>query len=137
MFTLNQAGNGITLKWINTLLDTHFGGNVLIDGYLYGSNWVNNSNGNWACIDWETGNNQWEAHMNNKGAIIAADSMLYCYDEKKGQLALVRPDPARFEMVSSIRIEDGTGPHWAHPVIHNGVLYVRHGDKLIAYRLRK
>lgn len=137
MFTLNEAGNSITLKWTNTLLDTHFGGNVLIDGYLYGSNWINNSNGNWACIDWETGSNRWEAQMNNKGAIIAADSMLYCYDEKKGQLALVRSDPAKFNLVSSIRIEDGTGPHWAHPVIHNGMIYVRHGDKLIAYLLRK
>jgi hypothetical protein len=32
MFTLNKKGNGITLKWTNTLLDTHFGGNVLING---------------------------------------------------------------------------------------------------------
>jgi outer membrane protein assembly factor BamB len=133
MFTLNEAGTGVTLKWTNDLLDTHFGGNVLLDGYLYGSNWLNNSSGNWACIDWDTGHNQWEAPMNNKGSIISADGMLYCYDEKKGQLALVKPDPAKFEIVSSFRVQDGTGPHWAHPVIHKGVLYVRHGDRLVAY----
>ena len=137
MFRLNEAGNGITLKWTNTLLDTHFGGNVLIDGHLYGSTWINNGNGNWACIDWQTGSDRWEAPMNNKGSIIAADSMLYLYDEKRGDLALVRPDPSRLDIVSSFRVTDGNGPHWSHPVIHDGRLYVRHGDKLIAYRVRK
>lgn len=136
MFTMNEAGNGISLKWINSLLDTHFGGNVLMDGYLYGSNWLNNSSGNWACIDWETGTDQWEAPMNNKGSIISAGGMLYLYDEKKGQVALVRPDSKKFDMVSSFRIQDGSGPHWAHPVIHNGIMYVRHGDKLISYQLK-
>ncbi len=137
MFTLNEAGNEISLKWTNTLLDTHFGGNVLLDGYLYGSTWLNNSSGNWACIDWETGTNRWEAPMNNKGSIISADGLLYCYDEKKGQLALVQPNPEKFDMISFFRVEDGNGPHWSHPVIQNGILYVRHGNKLIAYKLKK
>ncbi len=136
MFSLNESGTAVSLKWTNDLLDTHFGGNVLVEGNLYGSTWLNNSNGNWACIDWATGENRWEATMNNKGSIISADGMLYCYDEKKGQLALVRADPQKFDIVSSFRITEGSGPHWAHPVICGGILYVRHGDKLMAFNVK-
>ncbi len=135
MLTLNEAGTEVRLKWTNDLLDTHFGGNVLVDGFLYGSTWLSNSSGNWACIEWETGMNRWEGKMTNKGSIIYADGMLYCYEEKRGQLALVRPDPDKFDIVSSFYIDEGTGPHWSHPVIAKGILYVRHGDRLMAYNL--
>jgi len=30
----------------------------------------------------------------------------------------------------------GTGNHWAHPVINNGVLYFRHGDALMACQIK-
>ncbi len=135
MLALNEAGTAVSLKWINADFDTHFGGNVLIDGYVYGSNWLNNSSGNWMCVDWETGQTQWEAPMNNKGSIISVDGMLYCYDEKRGQIGLVRPGPEKFDLISSFTVFEGKGPHWAHPVIQNGILYVRHGAHLMAYNL--
>jgi len=135
MFKMNKRGTSVELKWINELLDTHHGGNVLIDGYLYGSTWINNSKGNWACVDWKTGTDQWEAEMNTKGSIIAADGMLYCYDERKGKMALVPIDHENFEIVSSFEIEEGAGAHWAHPVIHERILYIRHGEVLMAYNI--
>jgi hypothetical protein len=69
----------------------------------------------------------------NKGSIIAAEGMLYCYEEKKGNVGLVNPTPAKFDLVSSFKVNLGDGPHWAHPVIHDKVLYIRHGDALLAY----
>jgi outer membrane protein assembly factor BamB len=35
--------------------------------------------------------------------------------------------------VSSFRIKKGSGEHWAHPVIKDGRLYIRHGDALMVY----
>jgi len=29
----------------------------------------------------------------------------------------------------------GSEQHWAHPVINKGILYVRHGNVLIAYKI--
>jgi outer membrane protein assembly factor BamB len=58
---------------------------------------------------------------------------LYCYDEKRGNFGLVKADPAKFEIISSFKIPLGKGAHWAHPVIHNKILYVRHGNALMAY----
>ncbi len=45
--------------------------------------------------------------------------------------------PEKFEIVSSFEITMGEKEHWAHPVICGGVLYMRHGDVLMAYNVKK
>jgi outer membrane protein assembly factor BamB len=123
--------------WTDSILDCHHGGVVLVDGYIYGANWVNNGNGNWCCIDWKTGKKLYEEKWFNKGSIISSDGMLYCMEEKTGNLALVKPNPQKFEVVSSFKVPLGKGPFWAHPVIKNGILYVRHGDALMAFKIQQ
>ncbi|MFC2103906.1 PQQ-binding-like beta-propeller repeat protein [Bacteroidota bacterium] len=135
MFKISPDASAIELMWTDTTLDTHHGGVVHLDGYIYGSNWKNNREGNWCCIDWKTGKKQYETEWETKGSIIYADGMLYCYDEKSGNLALVKATPEEFKIVSSFKIPLGNGPYWSHPVIHNGILYVRHGKALMAYSI--
>ena len=67
--------------------------------------------------------------------MIYADGMLYCYSEK-GELVLVKADPAGFEVVSKTKVALGSEQHWAHTMIHDGVLYLRHGKALIAYKVK-
>lgn len=69
------------------------------------------------------------------GVVIYADGMLYCYS-MQGELALVEADPAGFKVVSKTKVLLGSEQHWAHPVIYDGVLYVRHGKALIAYKVK-
>jgi outer membrane protein assembly factor BamB len=136
-FKLSDDATKLNLVWSDSTLDTHHGGVVLVDDYIYGSNWLNNSQGNWVCLDWKTGKVMYEKEWFNKGSIISANGMLYCYEEKRGNLALVKSTPKDFEVISSFRIRKGRGPHWAHPVISNKILYVRHGDVLMAYDIKK
>ncbi|MDR2038922.1 MAG: PQQ-binding-like beta-propeller repeat protein [Bacteroidales bacterium] len=139
MLQLNSDMTNATLSWKTDALDTHHGGYVLVDGIIYGSNWINNNSGNWVAVDWNTGEtkseNEWGSGK-GKGSIIAADNMLYCYDERRGTVGLVNPDPEKFDVVSEFRITKGEGPHWAHPVINDGVLYMRHGTALMAYKIK-
>jgi hypothetical protein len=79
----------------------------------------------------------YETDWINKGEIIAADGMLYCYEEKTGNIALVRPTPEKFDIVSSFKVPLGSGVHWSHPVINNGILYIRHMDALMAYNIKQ
>ena len=138
MLELNDDLTEATLAWKNNDLDTHHGHYVMIDNVIYGSNWINNSQGNWCAVDWNTGEtiyeNQWDDK--GKGSIVAADGMLYCYDERRGSVGLVKPNPEKFDVVSEFIIKKGEGPHWAHPVINNGVLYIRHGSVLMAYEVK-
>ena len=139
MLQLADDLKSVSVVWRTDVLDTHHGGYVEGNGTIYGSNWINNNQGNWCAIDWNTGAAGYETAWQGgkgKGSIIAADGMLYCYDERRGAVALVRPNPAKFDIVSEFRITKGVGPHWAHPVIVNGVLYIRHGFALMAYKVR-
>jgi outer membrane protein assembly factor BamB len=52
-------------------------------------------------------------------------------------VGLLRATPEKFDLVSSVQVTQGSaGPFWAHPVIHNGVLYIRHTDALMAYNIK-
>jgi outer membrane protein assembly factor BamB len=137
MIKIGADGKSATTVWTDQVLDDHHGGVVLINGYIYGSNWLNNSNGNWCCIDWKTGKKMWETPWNNKGSIIAAEGLLYIYDEKFGNVALVRPNPEKLDIISTFKVTLGkTGPFWAHPVINKGILYIRHTNALMAYDIK-
>ena len=136
---LNDDLTSVTQVWKTTDMDTHHGGYVLVDGVIYGTNWINNNNGNWLAVDWNTGqtlyNTAWSGGK-GKGSIIYADGMLYCYDERRGFIGMVKPDGKEFKTVSEFRMDKGDGPYWAHLVIHDGILYARHGSALIAYKIK-
>jgi len=138
MLKLNDDATAVSQLWLNRDLDPHHGGMILMDGYLYGSTWKNNNIGGWACIDWKTGKTLYDESWKdgNKGSVIYADGKLYCYDDRRGNLALVNVDPEEFEVISQFRITKGEGAHWAHPTISNGVLYIRHGNALMAYKVK-
>ena len=133
---LSKDGKQVETKWKNEDLDAHHGNIVKVGDYLYGSTWDNNNAGGWACIEWKTGKTKYITKWENKGSVISADGMLYCYEERRGNMALVKPNPEKFDIISYFRIEGGRGPHWAHPVIDKGILYVRHGDVLNAYDIK-
>lgn len=135
-FKLNNDLSNIEFIWKDKILDNHHGGVVLIDGVIYGSNWENNSRGNWCAIRFDTGKLLYEERFRNKGSIVAADGMLYIYTEQPGFVGLVKPNPDKFDLVSSFKVSGGTGPHWAHPTINNGKLYIRHGEKLFVYNIK-
>lgn len=129
----------VTCTWRTETLDTHHGGYVLVDGKIYGSNWINNNDGNWCCLDWETGQTLYETKWEGgagKGSIISADGKLFAYDERRGNVALVNANPAKFDIVSSFRVAKGSGAYWAHLHINDGILYLRHGEYFAAYKIK-
>ncbi|MBF0543080.1 MAG: PQQ-binding-like beta-propeller repeat protein [Candidatus Riflebacteria bacterium] len=136
MLQLNKDATGVNLLWKTDVLDTHHGHVVLVDGNIYGSNWISNKKGNWVCLDWKTGKKMYEKEWQTKGSIIYNDGMLYCYDEQGGNIALVKATPEDFNVVSFFAIDKGSKMHWAHPVISNGLLYIRHGNALMAYDIK-
>lgn len=133
---LYQDGREPTVAWKNTDINPHIGGIVLIGNYLYSSTHDSNSKGRWICVDWTTGKTMWITGWNNKGPIIAADGMIYLMEEKNGNVAMVRPDNQKLDVVSSFRITKGEGPYWAHPVIDKGRLFIRHGNYLAVYSIK-
>ncbi len=132
---LSADGNHVEKVWTNADLEPHHGGMVLIGDYIYSSNHLSNAMGDWVCVDWNTGETMWTERWHCKGPIIYADGMLYLYEERTGHVGLARPNPEKLDIVSEFQITKGTGPHWAHPVIKDGKLYLRHGEVLMVYSI--
>ena len=136
MLKLNSTNTALEEVYTNQVLDNHHGGIVEVDGYLYGSNWLSNNDGNWVCIEWATGKTMYETKWTSKGAIAYADGLLYVYDEKSGELGIMKPDPTGFKIISSFKVVKGSGEHWAHPFFYEGKMFHRHGDVLTVYKLK-
>ena len=136
MLNLSDNLSSVSIAWVDSVLDNHLGGVLRVGDYIYGSNWLNNSMGRWVCLNWKSGKVQYDTTWINKGTIIYAEGNLYCYEEKTGNVALVKAIPEKFEITSSFKVPLGAGPHWAHPVISNGILYIRHSNTLMAYDIK-
>ncbi len=132
MLKLAADGNSVEKVWETNMMDNQMGGVVKIGNFIYASG---HQNRGWFCYEWTTGREMYRDRTLANGNIISAEGLLYCYTDR-GELALVRPNPGRFEIISQMKVTDGTKEHWAHPVIHNKVLYVHHGEALIAYSLQ-
>jgi len=125
---LSVDGKSVTELWRNTTLDDRFGGVVLVDGRIYGSG----DKKSWHCLDWETGEDLYNSRMFKNGNIIYADGLLYCYSES-GEIGIVDPKTNDFNLISSFEVPYGEKWHWAHLVIYDKKLYVRHGTSLMVY----
>ena len=130
MLRLTNGGRNAEVVWKNTDLCHKTGNTMKFGDYVYGSG----ERTHWHCVNWQTGKTMYSDPTVGVGTIIAADGLLYLYSEK-GEMALVRPNHEKFELISKFNVTLGTEQHWAHPVIFKGVLYVRHGDTLMAYKI--
>jgi len=132
LLRMNNGGRAVQQVWHNPADNCHHG-YVKVGDYVYTTS-QNNVKG-FHCIDWKTGTTKYREANFAQSAMVYADGMLYAYSEN-GNMNLIKPNPDKFELVSSFRITLGTDQHWAHPVIHRGVLYIRHGNALMAYKVK-
>jgi outer membrane protein assembly factor BamB len=137
LLQLAPKGKGVAARqvWANRLLDNHHGGVVLVDGHLYGAG--HRARG-WTCLEFATGRQRWSAKApaSGKGSLTYADGMLYCLDET-GTMSLLAATPEAHKVAGSFALpKGGSGQYWAHPVVCDGRLYVRHADRLFAYDIR-
>ena len=126
---LSADGKQAEQAWRNEKFQNLMGGIIIKDGTIYGSTYRKND---WYALNSETGQEKIISGDFGGGVIIYADGLFYCYSEK-GQLALVEMNPNHFTIKCKFDISQGTGEHWAHPVIHDRRLYLRHGNSLMVY----
>jgi outer membrane protein assembly factor BamB len=122
--------------WQSELLENQHGGVLLVGHYLYGS-CRHTARGPWVCLDINTGKRMYSERGIGRGSLTYADGMLYALNHDR-TVALVRPSPHTFEIISQFNIPAaGRGPTWAHPVVCNGRLYIRHGNFLYCYDIKR
>ncbi|MBL9190642.1 MAG: PQQ-binding-like beta-propeller repeat protein [Opitutaceae bacterium] len=123
---------GVSDAWTNPI-DTCQGGIVHVGGRLYGSTYPRR--GSWAAIDAATGTTLYETAEFAKGSTMFADGRLYTLTED-GWMLLLEPTAEKFEVRGRYRLpgtSERTRDAWAHPVIHQGRLYLRYHDTVVCY----
>lgn len=129
--TMNDDGSSITEVWRNKGFDSYMGGIVKLGDYIYGSG---TGQPQLRAIGADTGVLS-DSLKIGRGVVIVAENRIYYYSQN-GKMYLVGYDEGKLEEISSFRIQKGSREHFAHPVIHNGILYVRHGRSMMGYDLR-
>ncbi|HEX7585981.1 MAG TPA: PQQ-binding-like beta-propeller repeat protein [Prolixibacteraceae bacterium] len=127
---LSPDGRSIKEVWRNGKVRNALGGFVKIDDHLF----CTSGDHKLKCLDIKNGMVV-DSISGLSGSVIYADHHLYCYTDN-GYVNLIKLDGSQMKVVSKFKIEKGAKEHFAHPVIANGVLYVRHGNALMAYQIR-
>jgi len=122
----------------NKVMKNHHGGVLRVGDHLYGYN----DGGGWTCQEFKSGKEVWASKNFGKGAVHYADGMLYCLDERSGEVALVEASPAgwneksRFQLSPLSELRNPQGGIWSHPVVVNGRLYLRDQQYLYCFDVK-
>jgi len=129
---LQLAPDGKSIKelWRTDVSDNGYSGLLIQNEKLYTSAHKTKLSG----IDLNTGA-VIDSLKIKTGTLAYADSMLYYYSDN-GDLSLINISGEKMKLVSKFKIDKGTKEHFAFPVIDNGVLYIRHGNMLMAYKVK-
>ena len=132
MLQLSEDGKSVTELWRNNKLTNLMGGMVKLGDNLYISAYLKPD---WQVLDWNTGQMKLQSKELGGGSVIFADGLFYCYAENDGEVALMEATPEQLKVISKFKVPLGTDQHWARLVIDNGLLFVRHGNALMAYKI--
>ncbi len=124
-------------------MENHHGGVILHDKAIFG--FSKTDGGVWMAQDLATGNVLWSQKVgkNKSGSIAFADGMIYCYNDTDGTCILAEANrdgwnqKGELTLPAQTEIPRGKGAIWAHPIISDGMLYIRDHDLMFAYSIAR
>ena len=141
LLQVSKSGSTLAVKEVyyksSKELQNHHGGMVMVGDYVYMGHGHNN--GFPACIEWRTGEDHWEKGRgagSGSAAILYADNKLF-FRYQDGIMAMIDSDTKKYNLLGKFKLATHNGESWPHPVIVDGILYIRDQDDFIAYSLKK
>jgi outer membrane protein assembly factor BamB len=141
---ITRGGGKFAVKsvWSEKDISNIQGGVILVGDLVYGFN----GDRSWECQEFATGTRKWESRRGAlaAGSLIAADGMLFCLSKKgdKGDVALLEASPdkyvqkGRFSLPEASKLRKIHGGVWTHPVLSDGMLYLRDQEYLFCYQVK-
>ena len=130
---ISKTADGFTAEevYFTRQMQNHHGGMIILGDYLYGFN-----RSSLTCLNFLTGEVQWEDRSVGKGSLIYADGHLYVRSER-GTIGLVEVNPKEYMEKARFEQPDRSGKRaWSHPVVAGGRLYLRDQDVLLSYAIK-
>lgn len=123
--------------WFEKQFENHHGGILLIGDYVYGST---HQRQRWGSINFANGELGYLERVRGigQGALCYADGLIYALSEDDQTVLLVQPEPKEFIELSRFELpNEADGKSWAHPVVIDGRLYLRHAQYLYCYDVKE
>jgi outer membrane protein assembly factor BamB len=129
LLSISGDGEGLVVRslWSSRRMKNKFTTSVLHEGHLYGLD-----EAILACIDAATGDLRWKGGRYGYGQLLLASGHLIVLTER-GELVLVRATPEKHEEIAKFQAIEGKT--WNHPAIADGILLVRNGSEMAAFRI--
>jgi outer membrane protein assembly factor BamB len=128
-FLFTPSGNEeepVKETWTNKV-QGYMSSPVVIGGHLF----LHLRNQRFTCIDLETGESTWTTKPFGKyWSMVASGNKILALDQR-GELLLIRANPAEFELLDRREIADDT---WAHLAVSGQGIFVRELTAMAAYR---
>jgi outer membrane protein assembly factor BamB len=168
LLQVHPDGKSYDVVWKNPRnLLAHWSTPIALDGDVYGFSGRHEEEGEFRCIELNTGKVSWESSgwdrpINDlgqdprtgqiydaktkepipypyygRGSKIFADGKFIVLAERGGSMMLVRPGSEKCDEVSRCTIAGMKYPSWTAPVLSRGYLYLRCEDLLICLDLKK
>ena len=127
---LSQNGESIKEIWRNSEIKNNFGGLVTVNDHLYTTIKGNRL----VSLEPERGTVS-DSIKVATGSIIYTDNKFICYGNN-GTINLVTFEQGKLQTSGQLKIKEGTGHHFSHPVLAKGSMYIRHGNAIMAYNIK-
>lgn len=129
--------------YLNKAMINHHGGIIRVGEYIYGFS----DKGGWVCLDYlkldkDKEDPVWKSSKLDKGSLVYADGLFFCYGQGKGVCAMIEATPkewkelGRFEIPQKSKTPRKSGAIWTHPVVANGRLFLRDHEYLFCYDVK-
>lgn len=127
---LSQDAKSLNEIWFNKEIRNNFDGYVKIGNHLFTT-----VKGNWLKVLELEGGTVVDSIKAATGSLIYADEKFICYGNN-GTVNLINYSQEKLEIAGTLKIKEGTGHHFSHPVLADGVMYIRRGNALMAYQIK-
>ena len=128
--SLSPDGSSVKEMWMNKKVKNNFSGLIIHNDLLFTTIRGNQIK----ALELEQGTVV-DSIKVSAGAIIFSDNKFITYGYN-GEVNLINYLEGKLNIGGTFKVEQGSGQHFSHPVLDNGVMYIRHGDVLMAYRIQ-
>jgi len=133
LFQIVEGETEMDTIYSNLDFDSKLSGMIVYDGTVFG---VSDKGKKWVGVDLASGQTLFTSRDLKPGSLILADDKFYIYTDM-GEVVLALPSKNSFQIVSRFQIPaENIVMAFAHPVIYNGILYVRYNNNLWLYKIK-
>lgn len=132
LYNINESTRGLDTIYYTPDLDCRISGLIEVDGTVFGASYRKKQ---WVGVDLSTGKTLFNSRELKPGSFLLADGKFYIFTET-GEVGLAIPNRDGFSVISSFPIPVTSVQYgFAHPVIYEGILYIRYREHLWLYKV--